>query len=148
MKNSWIHALIIAMLTVLVGFTIILILIFTDLKRSKYEYFTIPLFIGLPIITFSIGVLIKKYNSYKQSFLVGLKSSLFTGLIGLAAILIGFYFKGHLYTYNSIPLYKYLTIFITFFIPFACISLIIPVFGKKHWNKLDNQINDNDLLDN
>lgn len=148
MKNSWVHALIIAILTVLVGFTIILISILTDLKKSKYDYLTISLLIGLPIITFSIGVLLKKYNSYKQSFLTGLKSSLFIGIIGLIAILIGFYFKGHLYVYDSIPLYKYLTLFIILFIPFVCISLIIPVFGKKHWKKLDNQINDNDLLDN
>ena len=81
--------------------------------------------------------------------MAGLRSSFLTASLAILFVMLFAYFmSGRTIKFSSWILYRSVIVFTITFIPLTVLSLILPLFGKKHWNTLNNNAIGNDIIDN
>jgi hypothetical protein len=142
-KNSWIYALIVGLITTPV---IVIVWIPTAGSHKALELLPALTFFFSMAITFSIIVLKVRYNSYANAFYSGMKASLITSLLATPSVITTILLKDEL-TLKIVPPITILMMFLMFFLFFTLVSSLIPFITKKHWGKMDDPIIDENILD-
>jgi hypothetical protein len=134
-KNSWGYAFIVGLITTLV---IISVSIPTIASHKALEW---PAAIGAlfsVFISFSITVLLVKYNSYYEAYYFGLKASIITSSLTAPSVILTVLITESRIL-NDVPKAIFFVLlvilFAMFFVFFTIISSLIPFITRKYWGK-------------
>lgn len=144
-KNDWGYSVFIGALTVVLPSITLPSFAFLGLMESEYDAYTIPGFILSILLPFWIGISMRKVNSYKKGFLLGLVASLTAGTLAIIPMLISDRILN-----PEVKRWNFLlaiTMGSFFFIGLTICSTITPLFRKKYWGKLNEPIVNQDILD-
>lgn len=147
-KNNLSHSLLVGLSTSGIVLLIELLVSYSGIKRNLSSVILGTL---LPLIlTFSVGVLLIKYNSYKDAFISGLKASALTSMLLFVSTL--FYVEVldriTLKDFSSSEKVEgFFQLIFSIFILLLILSSLLPFISAKHWGKVDNSVMDENVLD-